>query len=83
MQLSATELSVTELSRFAVTKKLALHLHFSTSHQNLLYISKYQHQLNYSLYDIKRLPTIQSQQNFTAAGSTVVFIKSKITFDIY
>lgn len=76
------QLSAIELSQFTVTKKLALHLHSSTSHRNLLYISKCKHQLNYSLYDIKRLPTIQSQQKFTAADNMVVFIKRKITFDI-
>jgi len=76
------QLIATGLSQFAVTKKLAPRLHSSTSHQDSLYISKCQHQLNYSPYDIKTLPTTQSQQNFTAASSTVVFIKSKITFDI-
>lgn len=76
------QVSATEQSQFAVTKKLALYLHSSTRRQDLLYISKRQHQLNYSPYDIKRLLTIQTQQNFTAADSTAVIIKRKITFDI-
>lgn len=70
------QLSATELSQFTVTKKLPLCLHSSTSHQNSLYISKCQHQSN-SLYDIRRLPTIQSQQKFTVAESVVVSLKAK------
>lgn len=77
------QLSATEQSQFAVTKKLALYLRSSTRHQDLLYISKHQHQLNYSAYDIKRLSTtIQTQQKFTAVGSSVVINKRKITFDM-
>lgn len=68
--------STTKQSQFTVTKKLPLCLHSSTSHQNFLYISKRQHHLN-SLYDIKRLPTIQSQQKFTVAGNVVVSLKAK------